>query len=122
MPASPAAARPSSGRPTTTTHEPAREEAEARFRARLVAPVADHGDRTPPGQGAVGQEGLQRLGDGKGALTGQRDRAGPVGDLSQLGGDDHPTSIEHPFALPQQVLPFPPSPKGGSPAPAGWTR
>ena len=71
---------------------------------------ADHGDRAPPGQGAVGQEGLQRLGDGKGALTGQRDRAGPVGDLSQLGGDDHPTSIEHPFDSRNRSFPLPPIP------------
>ncbi len=51
----------------------------------------------PAGQPGIGEQRSQRLGHGEGMVAGQGDRRDPVGQLAQLGGDDHPTSIEQMF-------------------------
>ena len=56
------------------------------------------GHRGAPSEDTVRQQRLQGLDEGKGSLSGQGDRTGPVDHLAQLGRDDHRTSIEHTFA------------------------
>ena len=58
-PASAAAARPSSARPTTTTQEPARDGPAARFRARVVAPGPPTATEEPRARAPSGNSGCR---------------------------------------------------------------